>query len=92
MAATTIVEHFENGSISNIIDIGLKSICAKFHASIPKGTILTHIYCTNSRSGHSKVMSPGHCSNAHWVSCMYQRRTDQLAFDLRGPLPLSKPI
>ena len=46
MAATTIVEHFENGSISNIIDIGLKSICAKFHASIPKGTILTHIYCT----------------------------------------------
>ena len=48
MAATTIVEHFENGSISNIIDIGLKSICAKFHASIPKGTILTHIYCTIS--------------------------------------------
>ena len=46
MAATTIVEHAENGTISNIVDIGLKSICAKFHASIPKGTILTHIYCT----------------------------------------------
>ena len=55
MAATTIVEHFENGSISNIIDIGLKSICAKFHASIPKGTIFTQIYCTIHVNKHFPI-------------------------------------
>lgn len=40
MAATATVVNFEDGSISEILLHIPMYLCAKFHASIPKGTIL----------------------------------------------------